>query len=339
MSNELLESLQRAKGRLLFQQQAELLLTELLGEDMPPANWRELTTGALTQVVSPAANTVIVLDGKRARRPLTPCPIVVRSTPKQSGFELSKVIWNIPASLLPHAERCVLRALAEFYGLPFGIFPSNKTIAQQTGLSKRTVQRALDRLQEAQYIAVGHSSHRRGNPDVANNGTPKRNGGRSITTVWVLNVNGILELSGTEKGDMVSPFHSGKGDIEKEKGDNGSRKGGMVTLKGDMVSPEQSSYQNKKAEERKKEGTSSSAASPYSLPSLRGLSATATRTAEQPSPERSWVRKIWKAEHSDLKGPRFALHPTSIFCSCFHRLTSRASMDCSVTSNRNSYNR
>jgi hypothetical protein len=239
-SEGLRDALQQAKARLLFQQQAELLLTELLGKDAPPANWRELTTGALTQVVCPAANGVIILPTKRAKRPLVPCPIVSLSGPKLTGFELSKAVWNIPASVLPHAERCVLRALTEFYGLPYGIRPCNKTLAELTGFSKRTVQRALDRLQDAQYIAVALSSNRKGNPEAAKSETPRRTGGRSITTVWVLNVNGILELASGEKDDSVSPFDQEKGDSGTGKGDTGSQKGDSVSRKGDSVSPEQS---------------------------------------------------------------------------------------------------
>src|SRR5207245_9306111 len=137
--------------------------------------------------------------------------------PKVTGFEHSKAVSDIPKEILPRLERCVLRALADFYGMPYGICPSNETIGDRAGVDERSVINALNRLQEAKWIALGISADRKGDARLRKDKPPiaTRKGGRRVTTAWVLNVSGILQLAWgdeSEKPEAASPFESGKGE-------------------------------------------------------------------------------------------------------------------------------
>jgi hypothetical protein len=97
---------------------------------------------------------------------------------KISGFELSKMTWDIPVEKLGHRERVVLRALADYYGLPKGICPSNETLEAKTGYGESAVLVALNQLEAAGFLA-----------------STGRRGGRKLTTRWEINVELIMRLA------------------------------------------------------------------------------------------------------------------------------------------------
>jgi len=98
-----------------------------------------------------------------------------------TGFELAKLVGQIPTTVLPRAERAVLRAMADRYPK---IWPSVPTLATEAGYGAVQTRKALNRLLNRKLIDVAPGSHRRG--------------GHEVTTRYVIDVEAVKSLVPTK---------------------------------------------------------------------------------------------------------------------------------------------
>jgi len=94
-----------------------------------------------------------------------------------TGYELAKLIGQIPTTMLPRAERAVLKAMAEHHPR---IWPSAATLGREAGYSPKITSGALTKLLHRKVIALANGSTRKG--------------GRNKTTRYVINVEAVLAL-------------------------------------------------------------------------------------------------------------------------------------------------